>query len=128
MLANFIVLPFLAGALGRGRTASDVYRYVDAQGGVHYSDNGFPAHAHQGSITKLAAAHATPTPQTKPPAASDRLRRSCQKRPISAPCRADDGAGAGRAGMQAAEGPIHQGRSARGASTSPRAPTVSAST
>jgi hypothetical protein len=81
---------FLTGAAAAAN-AADVYRYVDAQGGVHYTDTWVP-----GSTLikvdhgKSAPAAATPprTPQSKPLAAGDRasadLAKAADERAVKA--------------------------------------------
>src|ERR1700683_976030 len=59
----------VTGAAGAAR-ANDVYRYVDANGGVHYSDTWVPGATlihieHSRSDVASTSSRATPTPQAK---------------------------------------------------------------
>jgi hypothetical protein len=72
---------FLTGAAVAAH-AADVYRYVDAQGGVHYTDTWVPGSTlikvdHQPKASEAAVpAH---TPQNKPLAAGDRASTDVAK-------------------------------------------------
>jgi hypothetical protein len=81
---------FLTGAAAAAN-AADVYRFVDAQGGVHYTDTWVPG----STLIKVdhnpkAAAAASPahTPQSKPLAAGDRasadLAKAADERTVKA--------------------------------------------
>jgi hypothetical protein len=81
---------FLTGA-ALAAAAADVYRYVDAQGGVHYTDTWVPG----STLIKVdhpkgapAPVAPTRTPQSKPLAASDRasadLAKAADERTVKA--------------------------------------------
>jgi hypothetical protein len=80
---------FLTGAAAAN--AADVYRYVDAQGGVHYTDTWVPG----STLIKVdhprgapAAVTPTRTPQSRPLAAGDRasadLAKAADERTVKA--------------------------------------------
>jgi hypothetical protein len=70
-MLRILCLAVLVAGASAAAYGGDVYRYVDANGGVHYSDTWVPGatliHVEHG---KLEAAHSTPAAQTKPSAAS----------------------------------------------------------
>jgi hypothetical protein len=81
MLRILSLALFLTGA-ALAAPAADVYRYVDAQGGVHYTDTWVPG----STLIKVdhpkgAAAPVTParTPQSKPLASGDRASADVAK-------------------------------------------------
>jgi Domain of unknown function (DUF4124) len=81
MLRILSLALFLTGA-ALAAPAADVYRYVDAQGGVHYTDTWVPG----STLIKVdhpkgtpAAVAPTRTPQSKPLAAGDRVSSDLAK-------------------------------------------------
>lgn len=68
---RILCLAVLVAGASATAYASDVYRFVDANGGIHYSDTWVPGatliHVEHG---KLEATHSAPTAPTKAPAAS----------------------------------------------------------
>jgi hypothetical protein len=67
-MVRILCLAVLVASASAAAYAGDVYRYVDPNGGIHYSDTWVPGatliHVEHGKVE--AATHSAPTAQTKP--------------------------------------------------------------